>query len=258
MNQEEITMSENQKTTYTDERNRWAKENVLELANHFHRFSDSKKQFERVEQFVIDENDLQEFNKNLNRISKMRICLALRERNIHEFTFFPILKVTYDKSTDHYYKLVCEKQNNTDDSQTKTKHAVTSSVEVPKIFKDMIHRNWNGIEFNLIDDLFIANEKGLPVRVLEYIIGEHVINTIIKKLNNIIDITFYMGVDMNKFQNKELISFTPVLGFKYKKTVATKKEFAVYEALKFGPSTSLQNDFGELFIEYSSPCPPTC
>lgn len=248
-------MTENKKTTYEEERDRWAKEDVLQLAHHFHRFTDTK-QFKRVGKFSIQPDDLEVLNKNLKDVSKMTICLALEERDIHKQTFFPILKVTYFENDEDYYKLIPAQAGSVDILQ---KEAVgTNSAEVPKIFKDMIHSNWNGIEFNLIDDLFIANKEGAPVRVLEYIIGTNVIETVIKKLNNIVGVTFYMGVDMNKFQNREAISFTPVLGFKYTKTPALQAKFAIYEALEFGPFSALQNDFGEVFIEYSRPCPPTC
>jgi hypothetical protein len=65
---------------------------------------------------------------------------------------------------------------------------------------------------------------------------------------NIEEVVMYSSVDMNKFLNKELISYTPLIGFKYNNScdgilsqqglLKVKKE--------------------DLFIEYSSPCPLTC
>jgi hypothetical protein len=123
----------------------------------------------------------------------------------------------------------------------------------------MICKNWDEIDVHLIDDLFTARKKEevngkqviSTVRVLHYKVNDAMIENVIQKLKGIHGITLYSGIDMNKFSNKELISFTPVLGFKYTERNENKETLGLKGVLEF-------MDGKEVFVEYSSPCPPTC
>jgi hypothetical protein len=74
---------------------------------------------------------------------------------------------------------------------------------------------------------------------------------VIKELTKITGITFYSGIDLNKFPDKYQISFTPVLGFQHE-VPSDETDYG------FGLQSILEFTKGEVFIEYSSPCPPTC
>ena len=119
------------------------------------------------------------------------------------------------------------------------------SQYVPGIFKDMIHKNWEEVEMSLVDDLFTSKPRRRPMeRVLFYIVTPGLINPF---LGNIGALKFYPGLDQNKFQYKDMVSFTPVIGI----TPSTPiKNAFLTDALR-GPG-------GEVYIEYSRPCPPTC
>lgn len=233
--------------TYSKEIERWAKEDVLQLANHFHKLNNN--QYERTHDFTMNQNDLERFKDVKEAISKLYIYMALDENDKTKHTFFPVLKVIDEELNEHHFKLypASEKQPTHGESEI-----------VPEIFKNMICKNWDEIDFHLIDDLFFARKKEevngqnyeSTVRVLYFEICEEIIEEVIKQLTEITGITLYSGIDMNKFSDKYQISFTPVLGFQHENQNAEKQTFGMKSILEFSK--------GEVFVEYSSPCPPTC
>ncbi|MBQ4819894.1 hypothetical protein [Aquimarina sp. MMG016] len=237
---------------------RWKDEDVLKLANHFHkkRFHKSYgEQYKRVEVFQMEKKDVTRFNAVANNISELRIHLALEKENISKHTFYPIIGVKQNGSDEEeYFPLIPDHI----EIQAKSKIAVpdkkTTGDIVPWEFKKMIGQNWDQIDNNLIDDLFIAKEGNDRFRVHFYYIGKEMIN-VIKKLGQINNIKLYPGVDMNKFQYKEMISFAPTIGFEMPPNAKRAQQQDI-----MGIKGMLESvpEINELFIEYLRPCPPTC
>ena len=234
-------------TDYEENIKRWAHEDLLQLAPHFHRLKTGGTQYERTNDFVMNKvGDLPDFDNIKGDIERLRIYMALDTQDKTLYTFFPVLQVVLTTEETYYFKL----------------HAVlgrepkhTKSAVVPELFKDVISKNWDTIDLNLIDDLFVAtkiqeNEFDVVLRVRYYEISKDIITEIIRNLPKITGITLYSGIDMNKFGDKTQISFTPVLGFQYDEDAKTNFEFGLKSVVELSK--------GEIFIEYSSPCPPTC
>ena len=233
---------------YKTEIDRWAEEDVLQLANHFHKLHSYKGQFERTSNFTMNvPNDIAYFNEIKKDIKDLRIYMALDTQDKEQFTFFPLLQVIDTKNEKHFFKLY----------PITEKRAVREKSElVPELFKNIICDNWDAIDINLIDDLFTARKKDdngyeTIVRVKYYQICEEIVEKVIKKLDSINGITLYSGIDMNKFSDKYQISFTPVLGFQYENQDTANETFGLKGLLEFSKGE-------EVFVEYSSPCPPTC
>jgi len=237
-----------QTETYLKHRRRWEREDMLQLSHHFHKITTNGTQYTRTSDFEMREEDVKVFDEIKGDITDIKIYLGLKKSDKKKHTFFPILRIT-DKSEERYFKL---------DPIKNSKDNAQYFEEVPYIFKEMICKNWNEIDLHLIDDLFTARKKEVvngkniesTVRVRYYQVNNTMIETVIQKLVGIHGITLYSGVDLNKFSNKELISFTPVLGFKYKERNENKETLGLKGVLEFSKD--------EAFIEYSRPCPPTC
>ena len=233
-----------QTINYSEEIERWAHEETLQLAHHFHRLHEGE--FHRTSDFVMDKvDDVPRFEAIKKDIKRLRIHLALDARDKEKFTFFPVLEVMTMPGEFHYFKLVAVHNR-----------ALRQKTEVvPRLFKDMIGKNWDTIDLNLIDDLFVATKK-VPkefdrvVRVKYYEVSEDIIEKVIQNLPEIKGITLYSGIDMNKFGDKTQISFTPVLGFQYEE----EKE----DIVGYGLKSIIEFSKEEILIEYTSPCPPTC
>ncbi|WP_156169070.1 hypothetical protein [Kordia jejudonensis] len=227
---------------YSKEMERWKHEDVLQLANHFHRLKEN--QFERSNEFAMQDDDVALFETVKEHIKTMKIYLALDAKEKEKFTFFPILYIDDHDGNKYHFKMY--------DKASESSHGEAEFV--PEIFKNMIAKNWSEIDFHLIDDLFTARQKKenapeVTVRVEHYKICDEII-VVLQKLPTINGITFYSGIDMNKFSDKYQISFTPVLGFKHDQ--ATSENFTL------GFQSVLEFSKGEVFVEYTSPCPPTC
>ncbi|AXG69727.1 hypothetical protein KORDIASMS9_01954 [Kordia sp. SMS9] len=235
-------------TDFSEAIERWAYEDMLQLAHHFHRLNKKKAQYERTSNFVMNkENDVPTFDSIRASMKRLRIYMALDANDKEKFTFFPILEVQTDDGKTHYFKLYAVE-------------GVRSSFQplevVPKLFKDIIAKNWDVIDLNLIDDLFVATKKNEHnfdevVRVKYYEVKKEMITNVIQELPKIKGITLYSGIDMNKFSDKTQISFTPVLGFQFDEPEDT-------DDYSFGLKSIMEFTKGEVFLEYSRPCPPTC
>ena len=225
---------------------RWAHEDMLQLTHHFHRLNGE--QYERTSDFVMDKTeDVPKFESIKKSIKRLRIYLALDAPNKAAFTFFPVLEVLTDDEKLYPFKL----------HATENRKSTSGDLEVvPKLFKDIISKNWDTIDVNLVDDLFFASKKTTNgfdtlLRVLYYEVKGKMLTEVIHKLPELTGITMYSGIDMNKFSDKTQISFTPVLGFQFEEPDDTSD-------YSFGLKSMLEFSKGETFIEYSSPCPPTC
>jgi len=242
-------------TDHEANRTAWKCEDVLKLANHFHHFDSDTSQHIRVHHFELsNDKDLPRFTE-IGRIETMKICMAIdTSKESSEFTFYPFIQIKKVGSGlpiyFHLHPKPCPKEDDGDLSEF-----------VPGIFKDMILDNWNKLDMAYIDDLFIAqardkdnNPMDQMVRVHEYIINEdmiafiNAINVLNGDVPNITGVKLYPGVDLNKFGNKALISFTPVLGFTHThdgpQTMSRMGQIEIAEK--------------ETFMEYMFPCPPTC
>ncbi len=233
---------------FNEDTKRWREEDILKLANHFHKLhfdGRSKEQFKRADKFVMDTgNDLERFKNKMSEITGIKMYLALEASDVHKHTFYIILGVTYEASSEEeYFKL----------SPPDVFGSFATEI-VPETFKKMICENWEEIDNHLIDDLFIAKQGINRERVHYFHISDNIITYIKENMSqlNVTGITLYAGVDMNKFDKKEMISFTPVLGFKYenKKNENPKHVLGLHGVLE-----SISN---EVYFEYSKPCPPTC
>ena len=230
---------------YETEIERWAQEDVLQLANHFHRLNNNN-QFERTSNFIMSEDDVKTFQAINGSIKDLRIYLALKEQNKEEHTFFPVLRVTNNEDEHTFLEL-------RDANEIRIQNSTKAEL-VPELFKNIICKNWDSIDVNLIDDLFTARkiedtEFEVTVRVKYFQICKEIID-VIKGINIINGITLYSGIDMNKFSDKYQISFTPVLGFQHEEQNT--------DDLTFGLKNIMELSKGEIFVEYTSPCPPTC
>ncbi|MEM6719759.1 MAG: hypothetical protein AAF611_10610 [Bacteroidota bacterium] len=233
---------------YSENIERWAHEDMLQLAHHFHRLEKTKEQYERITDFIMNKiNDVPTFESLKTSIKRLRIYMALDTQDKEAFTFFPVLQVLTTTEATHYFKLHAVEGGRS--------HRGESEI-VPALFKNILCKNWDVIDLNLIDDLFIATKKsqyGFDTiqRVKYFEISTEIITNVIQKLPELTGITFYSGIDLNKFSDKTQISFTPVLGFQYE-AQSEEMEYG------FGLQSVMEFTKGEVFIEYSSPCPPTC
>ncbi|MEW7289717.1 hypothetical protein [Aquimarina sp. 2304DJ70-9] len=223
---------------FKDNRERWCKEDVLKLANHFHCFNKKTAQYDRVIHFEL--LDIVGFNEIRKEIESIKIYLAVEKKNKNKITCCPYIQINDD--TDMVFELspVSEEEPRFGDSP------------VPKIFKDMVWKNWSESEVHLIDDLFhcwgkkYESDPESIVRV-EYFEFDDIAKTIKDSEKDIEAITLYPGIDMNKFGKRDMISFTPVLGVRPLLSENTINLRGI-----------LESNNGETYAEYSSPCPPTC
>ncbi|MHA7056739.1 hypothetical protein ACWGOQ_0005930 [Aquimarina sp. M1] len=242
----------------SDSITRWQEEEVLLLARHFQRLNSSKKtstrHYSRTNCFEMNTDDIKTLN-TLKDIKSIRIYMSLEDEDKHKFTFHPIINIKYGSADNEVWFTL-------EATYQKPKvpiHPTNGNVNdgggtiVPGIFKDMILANWNSIEDNVIDDLFVAKDEVTRAltrvnffnvssdRVLE------LFNTTLQ--DNISRFIMYPGVDMNKFQHRNMISFTPVIGIVPEKQVLT-------EVISRHGVVEFDNE--EIFVEYLTPCPPTC
>ncbi|MDY8135172.1 hypothetical protein [Aquimarina sp. 2201CG5-10] len=230
---------------------RWKDEDILRLANHFHKRQLNKSlgiQYRRVSEFELESKDVGRFNKVMaNKISAFKVHLALKKENLEAYTFYPVFGILKKGAKEEeYFKLVPSEIEIPEDGEKQTEGDV-----VPGQFKEMIGRNWDNIDNHLVDDLFIAAAGITRVRVHHYYIGKEMISYI-QKLGILNKIKLYPGVDMNKFQHKQMISFAPTIGFE---TIPNKKPL---EALGLKGILEILPESNEVFVEYLRPCPPTC
>ncbi|WP_103864392.1 hypothetical protein [Aquimarina sp. I32.4] len=238
---ENIQITEETFIKYT---NLWKRADVLELTHHFHKLDKSIGQYERVYYFAVNEKDITRFNA-IEQIKTFKIYMALKEGHKESFTFFPIFEVVDTSDKKYYFELVAHQKPKKGVQKDET--AQLGSEIVPAIFKDMISENWQKVEMSLIDDLFTVKTAEKPMeRVLFYSVTPDLINPYLP--GNVKELKLYPGLDMNKFQYKDMISFTPVIGLTPKLPI----ENNLY---RMG---ILESDGNEVFIEYSTPCPPTC
>jgi hypothetical protein len=234
--------------------NNWQQEPVVNLANHFHRLNPgSQQQQVRLRKYLMSTGDLMELKQLMQNgsIQTLDMYLGLTgAADNNEFTSCFYIHIKYGANSDlhKYFKLEAGAETAEDDLQDDE----PLSDLVPKIFKEMIATNWYETGFSEIDDLFVATQGTQFLRVKHFWICQQMIDFIntafVDCTDEIEAVTIYAGVDLNKFSNKETISFTPVLGFRMPEDEITKfKEAGIMECLK-----------KEIFIEYSMPCPTTC
>ncbi len=226
---------------------KWCEEEVLKLGPHFHKFNGSDNQYDRVTHFSL--NDQENFKKlnGIGTITSVHICMALNNPNKNEITFCPYLEINGQR-----FDLNPETNGSFRSEENEPGLLKAQSDIVPGIFRNMIWENWEEAEMHLMDDLFHCKDKnGLLRRVEYYFITDNMIE-VINDLNKrgITGITLYPGIDMNKFNKRDKISFTPVLGF------TTGTSIKVEGRNKW--LGILESNGDETLIEYSRPCPPTC
>lgn len=236
-------------TIFIEDTNRWKQEPILNLANHFHKFDPVQNQQIRLADFTMTAADLSTFKEIIaaGHIQKMEMHLALAgsaQNTVFTACMYLVVKHGLNTQTAYFKLFPTEIIPILPPDQ--------DSEIVPKIFKEMIASNWSGMDFHLIDDLFIAQKNNQLLRVQYYWVGQMMIDFINSELkpcaDTLLGFKIYAGIDLNKFSNKETISFTPVLGFKFPETDSLN-------FLGFGVKDCMA---GELFMEYSLPCPPTC
>ncbi len=222
---------------------KWCEEDVLKLGPHFHKFNGKSNQYDRVTHFSLtDQEKLKKLN-GIGAIKKLHICLALDNPNKNEVTFCPYLDINGER-----FDLTPE-TNGSFRNEPEGILTAEESAKVPAIFRNMIWENWEEVEMHLIDDLFHCKDTdGFLKRVEYFIITPNMfvlINELIK--SGISAINLYPGIDMNKFNQKNRISFTPVLGFTTTTSLLKSDHFGIVES-----------NGNETLVEYSLPCPPTC
>lgn len=226
----------------------WKSEEVLQLARHFHKFETIKGQYARVNYFVMSDLDLVRLNK-ITVIEQLSIQLTLDGDDKKEFTFYPVICIKHSEGRDHF---PLHPMTNTNTKKSSMLSDTQNSEIVPGIFKEMITKNWNDFDVNLIDDLFVALEEKSQkkVRVVEYFVTDNIVELLNKHfVGDFKTFILYPGIDMNKFQYKTMISFTPVIGLTHQTNI---------DANIISGHGSLELVENELFVEYLTPCPPTC
>ena len=237
----------------------WKEENLLQLAKHFHRLNKSVEQFERITRYntQIQHEAFQQTGTDGQAIDEFELYMGIKtyadahmegegDPDKEHFTFAPILKVTPSSSantlTGGSIFLAFEPEVRV--------MPPFQSGQVPHEYRNAVGKNWKEIDNNLIDDLFVARNAatGQLERVNYYWADKNGIRFINEVCDLTQPITLYMGVDMNKFHDKNMISFTPVFGFIRKQHIAT--DFSMMGVF----STNSE----EVFLEYTSPCPTTC
>ncbi|WP_074406833.1 MULTISPECIES: hypothetical protein [Aquimarina] len=222
----------------------WRNADVLQLTHHFHKLDPVVGQYERVYYFSMSKDDVKRFNA-IQEIKTFTMYMALKRGYKEKFTFFPIFKIVDIEGNIQYFGLEAFQKPNIKEPQNKEDEL--GSEIVPLTFKQMIHDNWEEVDMSLVDDLFTVKEKKKPMeRVLFYTVTADLINPYLP--NGIEKIKFYPGLDMNKFQYKDMISFTPVIGITPKEPIENMLQRA----------GMIEYSDNEVFIEYSKPCPPTC
>ena len=94
-------------TDYSECIKRWEQEDVLQLANHFHKLDGEKGQFERTSDFSMNStDDIAVFNTIKSSIKDLRIYMALHPQDKSEFTFFPILNVIDVDDKKHFFSFI--------------------------------------------------------------------------------------------------------------------------------------------------------
>ncbi|WP_271782566.1 hypothetical protein [Aquimarina algiphila] len=233
----------------------WCREDVLKLAHHFHKFEKTKGQYHRVARFDMKQGNLEEF-KAIGKIEKLTVFLSLKEGYREKLTFSPILKVIYDGNKSKEYELKPKTKLDIEQERIEKGGGKIATEIVPDTFKEMICKNWEDAEIHIIDDLFhcwgkkdpedeesiIRVERFEVDRMVEYIDGLR---------NSLLGVSLYPGIDMNKFNKKNMISFTPVLGFQMDGSQHKEKS-------ELGLKGVFELASNEIFAEYSRPCPPTC
>ncbi|WP_299435453.1 hypothetical protein [uncultured Aquimarina sp.] len=240
----------------SDNIKRWEQEEVLLLARHFQRLNNDTKSsssyYTRTNRFMMSDSDLKCLNK-LKDITSIRIFMSLEKEDKTKFTFCPIIEITTTTRKHPFCFSLIPEFYESEPLHMNNKSADGGGRLVPGIFKEMIVANWNNVEDNLIDDLFVAKDERtrLLMRVNFFDVSSDLVLELFNGTfrNNIKRFIMYPGIDMNKFQNRNMISFTPVLGVIPKKKVKTEI-ISRHGLAEFGDE--------EVFIEYSSPCPPTC
>ncbi len=235
---------------------RWQREHVLRLAEHFHEYDTVNNQHRRVSKYKLNADDLKTIQGIWSDIKEMGIHLGLRKEAPEEnnITFVPIFVV---KTTEEFYfemEIAVEIIEN--DINAKGRQQESSGF-VPKPYVDMVTENWRTIDFNLIDDLFVVQLNKAPLRVMSY----HITDTIIEQLtqlkgDDLLELNLYLGVDMNKFSTTSLPSFTPVYGYKFEDAALIDK-VDFFQALTCSSRTN-DSKAEEIFVQYARPCPPTC
>lgn len=243
---------------------RWQQEEVLLLARHFQRLNETKGKpfsghYTRANYFQMTPEDVTKLNnlKNVEgkTIKRIKTHMALKIEDKKSFTFVPIIEVDLvDTLKNFFFSLVPKYKEPAQPIQNGTDgNLETGGVLVPGIFKDMILNNWNNLEDNLVDDLFVAvdTKTRQRERVNYYLINNTDIINLINDslLGKIKEFILYPGVDMNKFHKRDMISFTPVIG------ILPEDKIKIEIISRHGVAEFTDN---EVLIEYSRPCPPTC
>ncbi len=224
----------------------WKDADVLQLTHNFHKLDLNQGQYERVNYFSMKKGHVKKFNK-IQEIKKFTMHLALDKENKEHFTFFPIFEIVDVDGKKYRFPLQPHQKPKQDIEKERTATNLGSQI-VPAIFKDMIAKNWEEVEMSLVDDLFTVKSTGKPMeRVLYYIVSPELINPYLP--GNIKELKFYPGLDMNKFQYKDMVSFTPVIGI----IPETPLETGIHQMKGI-----LETNGNEVYVEYSRPCPPTC
>lgn len=233
---------------------RWKKESILRLAEHFHEFNKTNGQHLRVANYTLSSDSIAAITAKWSKITQMGIHLGLNKGNENEnvITFVPFFYVKTNDGGEYFEMKVGSKDiNGNSVDETSNITSTTQSEIVPDSYMRMVTENWNTMDFHLLDDLFVVQSKNVPVRVQSY----HIIGNIIKALiqkpgKSLVSINLYMGVDMNKFSKTSMTSFTPIFGFIFK-DFPENNEFDLLSALHLSRNR-------EIFVQYSSPCPSTC
>ena len=247
------TITAEQKEVYDYMTRQWQEEELLQLANHFHKLEDNSGQYARVKRF--DMIDVSGFNLETSLVS-MEIKLGLLDSSKRQVTFRPLLEI-YRKNGESMTYLFEPVTNGIDQSASNKFY----SEPVPAPYKNMVWGNWNDIDTNLIDDLFVAqavNETGKDTvekrmeRVHSFIVDGSGLDVIKSLIGNITSFYIYPGVDLNKQSKIDKVTFTPIIGMVHPSAKKGNGSyfFSSMGAVEFGES--------ETYVEYSRPCPPTC
>jgi hypothetical protein len=235
---------------------RWQQEHVLRLADHFHEYNPAMTQHARVSQYTLNTEAINTIKKHWKSIQEISIHLGLKESETQEntITFAPIFVV---KTTEEFTFEMSVRKEVLGDVHTLKTNVNKNGEFVPKSYVDMVTDNWKTIDFHLVDDLFVVQTDYVPVRVLSYHFTKEIVSELTKLLGeNLLEINLYLGVDMNKFGTTTLPSFTPVYGFKFSE-VSNLDIVQFFQSLTCYKSNDA-SEAEEIFVQYSSPCPPTC
>jgi hypothetical protein len=247
-------------------RDYWRRCDVDTLIHHFHRF-DGRSQFDRLEAVHLDKNLLE--------------ILFPPEKDIHSFDIDMGLDSVVSVESTYTFSPTIRVKYNDDESAMTEKVFIQGippdlrdSSQVPVVFKEWVVKNWMELKLEWFDDVFTAalkrdspeERKKTPFDIMtsHRLLGYHFTDTIndsflefIREHRGNLDLlVFHMGVDMNKFQHKELFSFSPV----FEVHVRDLTEEQVRELRSAGLRCIPKAKKGEevVYYEYSAPCPSTC